>query len=80
MKVLLFARIRDQIGEGAVEVDDGLTVAELRQTLQQQFPQQENLFETGYALVAINQELVTDETQPLQPQDEVAILPPMTGG
>lgn len=80
MKVLLFARIRDQIGEGSVEVDDGLTVAELRQTLQQQFPQQANLFETGYALVAINQELVTDETQPLQPQDEVAILPPMTGG
>ncbi len=55
-------------------------ILQCQQTLQQQFPQQENLFETGYALVAINQELVTDETQPLQPQDEVAILPPMTGG
>jgi len=80
MKVLLFARIRDQIGQGTVDVEDGLNVAELRQSLQRQFPQQASLFDSGYALIAVNQALASEETQVLQAQDEVAVLPPMTGG
>ena len=80
MKVLLFARIRDQIGQGTVDVEDGLNVAELRQSLQRQFPQQASLFDSGYALIAVNQALASEETQALQAQDEVAVLPPMTGG
>ena len=80
MKVLLFARIRDQVGQAFVEVTEGLTIAELRQVLQQQFPEQASLFDSGYALIAVNQALASEETQVLQAQDEVAVLPPMTGG
>jgi len=80
MEVHLFARIRDQIGHGTVVVESVCTVAELRHLLQLKFPQQKDVFDAGYALVAVNQAVITDEAHVLHEHDEVALLPPMTGG
>lgn len=80
MKILLFARIRDQLGIDSVDIDKPTTVAELRLLMQRQFPDHSALFEDGFSLVAVNQEIETTGARRLRESDEVAFLPPMTGG
>ena len=80
MKVLLFARIRDQVGIESLNIEEPLTVAELRLLMQQRFPAHSALFDEHFSLVAVNQEIETAAGRPLQESDEVAFLPPMTGG
>lgn len=80
MKVLFFARIREQLGEDGLELDTPLTIASLRTYMQERFPNHKSLFGQEYALVAVNQEIETCESRELMNSDEVAFLPPMTGG
>jgi sulfur-carrier protein len=82
IQVLLFARLRDELGSDCLSLDlpAPCTVASLRTTLQQRFPQQADLLNAGRALVAINQTLTNDENAILQATDEIALFPPMTGG
>lgn len=80
MKVLLFARIREQVGLEQLEVPGCADIAALRQWMQSRFPQQQSLFATDFALVAVNQEIEPDDACVLKDSDEVAFLPPMTGG
>jgi sulfur-carrier protein len=82
IQVLLFARLRDELGRDCLSLDlpTPCTVASLRTTLQQEFPQQADLLSAGRALVAINQMLTNDENATLQATDEIALFPPMTGG
>lgn len=77
IKVRLFARYRELAGNGEVEVEveEGDTVAHLRQRLEQGFPQ----LQGWQPLVAVNLEHV-EPGFGLRPGDEVALLPPLSGG
>mmetsp|Transcript_22160 Transcript_22160/g.48536 ORF Transcript_22160/g.48536 Transcript_22160/m.48536 type:complete len:81 (-) Transcript_22160:80-322(-) len=78
VKVLLFGPARDAVGEGAVEVElADPTVAGLRTALAEQVPAVGPLLKSS--CVAINQEYA-DDTDAIKETDEVALVPPISGG
>jgi len=79
VKVLFFGRVRELTGitEEAVEMADGATLADLFERYAARFPQ---LAGFRASLVASrNQEFVSWDT-PLSAEDDVAFLPPVSGG
>ena len=84
MKVLYFAWLAERLQlseeEVALEQLDQPDVAGLMDWLIERFPAQKALLEDEKSVrVAVNQRLAT-RSHRLQPQDEVALFPPMTGG
>ena len=83
MKVLYFAWLRAKTGIGAEEVvppAEIATVAGLIDWLKQRSAgHAEALDNLAVVRVAVNQEYV-DLDHPVQPDDEVALFPPVTGG
>jgi molybdopterin synthase catalytic subunit len=79
VRVLLFGVLKDLFPEGikSVEVPAGATVATLLDHFRTLAPQQQALW-TSLA-VAVNQQYA-GLTQPLMDGDEVALLPPVSGG
>lgn len=78
LRILCFGITRDIIGqfEYATTLEDGATVADLKQTLSTQFPD----FQTLKSLrVALNSEYANDE-MPLKENDEIVLIPPVSGG
>jgi len=79
VSVRLFAGLHDLVGRREVELElvDGATVADLREQLASQYPAVAPLMS---ALVcAVNEEYVPNERR-LSPGDEVALIPPVSGG
>ena len=80
LKVLLFATLRDRAGGMKfidVEIEDGTTVAGLKDRIARQFPALKASMES--VLVAVNREYAFDELL-LQAGMEVAMFPPVSGG
>lgn len=79
IKVLLFAAARDCAGEREVtlSLEEDATVSQLKQELGCRFPALGVL--APVLSVAVNQEYSPDRTV-LRPEDEVAVLPPVSGG
>jgi molybdopterin converting factor subunit 1 len=77
--VLLFAAAREAAGRGRLEVPhrEGLTAAEVWEALQSASPSLAPL--AGSISVAVNQRFVPRDTV-LVPGDELAFLPPVSGG
>jgi molybdopterin converting factor subunit 1 len=77
--VKLFARLRDIAGTAELvrEVDDGSTVADLWQVLATEFPSIVS-YERSIS-VAVNADYAR-RNQALSDGDEVAFLPPVSGG
>ena len=77
--VKLFAAARDLAGHGEVEIElpPGADVAELRQALAAQLPPLAPL--AARSLVAVNAEYASDST-PVAEGDELALIPPVSGG
>lgn len=83
VKVLLFANLRERIGQ-SVEVvdipDSASTVAGLRIHLMQRGGAwQEILSDMKVVRIAVNHDMAAANA-PLNPGDEVAFFPPVTGG
>ena len=81
LAVRFFGSLREAVGEEAVSVDfAGGTVAALKARLRQRLPAAaaEAVFADGVQ-VAVNQVLAPDDA-PIASGDEVALLPPVTGG
>jgi molybdopterin synthase sulfur carrier subunit len=83
VKVLLFANLRERVGS-SVEVvdipDSASTVAGLRIHLMKRGGAwQEILSDMKVVRVAVNQDMAAANA-PLNPGDEVAFFPPVTGG
>ena len=79
VKVLFFGRVRELVGrsEESVEIGEGTTLAELFDGYQQRYPA---LAGFRSSLVAsCNQEFVPWDT-PLSAGDDIAFLPPVSGG
>lgn len=79
MTVLVFARLRELLGTGSVEIPwrENLQVATLREWIAQQWPESTRLL--SKSLVAINNEYVANDRL-IQPDDVIAIIPPVSGG
>lgn len=79
IKALFFGRLSESVSPIPVEVEvpEGATVAVVRRDLGTKFPQVEKLLLT--CMMAVNAEFATDENR-LSPGDEVAFLPPVSGG
>ena len=80
-RILFFAQLRELLGCSQIEVviDAPLSVADLRSKLIEQNPEWEAHLQHGQVLQAVNQILVNNKAI-VQPGDEVAIFPPVTGG
>ena len=82
INVLFFARVRDQLGvsEAQLELPEGeVNVGLIRSLLQQKGEPFESVLSDSDILVAINQEMATNETT-VEDGDELAFFPPVTGG
>ena len=79
VRVQLFARARDLAGCSRLEVSlaNGTTVADLRIRLAEQAPALATLLERS--ALAMNGEFA-DNRQLLNPDAEIALLPPVSGG
>ena len=79
VRVRFFAALREMLGTSELSLDlaDGQTVGDLHRELCARFPR---LAEYGSVLLySVNAEYVTPE-HPLQDGDEVALIPPVSGG
>src|SRR3990172_9935885 len=78
-KVRLFARLADLAGtrETEVELGEGLSVAEAFRVLCRRFPEMAD--HAGSLMYAVNAEYVSPDP-PLRAGDELALIPPVSGG
>ena len=79
IKALFFASCRDIVGnrEMDLDIEEGARVKELRTELLGNYPRLAALDEV--LSIAVNSEYV-DDTTVLNPGDEVAFIPPVSGG
>jgi molybdopterin synthase catalytic subunit len=79
MKVKLFATLKDRAkaSEVAIDMPQALTVQMLRAVIATQFPQLAPLL--PQSVVAVNKEFAFNHDT-VQPTDEVALFPPVSGG
>ncbi len=79
--VLCFAKAREIVdaSELQLQLPEGATSRDLVALLVQQHPKLQDLFKS--CVLAVNQEYVrVDEAIALKQSDEVAIIPPLSGG
>ena len=75
MKILIFGKLTDIFGTDNYTTEQVAAVSELKETLEQTFPQLK-----GYVyLVAINNEIARGNSA-ISADAEVALLPPYSGG
>ncbi|WP_225918090.1 molybdopterin converting factor subunit 1 [Neiella holothuriorum] len=81
MNVLLFASLREAVGQETLAVDIALPcrVEALKQHIADQHPSIATAQSNQALLVAVNQMIVGNEHQ-VEEGDEVAFFPPVTGG
>ncbi len=77
LTVHLFAAAAERVGAPRVELPGPPTVAHLRQQLTDHWPALADLLPR--CAVAVNHEYATDDTA-LSAGDEVAVIPPVSGG
>ncbi len=78
LKILSFGIAKEIIGqlELSVQLPEAATVADLKQFLTQQFPDFQKL---ASLRVAVNTEYA-DDAALLHPNDEIVLIPPVSGG
>ncbi|MBY0275233.1 molybdopterin converting factor subunit 1 [Candidatus Binatia bacterium] len=78
VRVRFFASLRERLrtSEASRELSPGATVDDLLRTLRAEFP---DLASSGRVSIAVNAEYV-DARHPLSDGDEVALIPPVSGG
>ena len=82
--ILLFGRLKGAFGADRLPFPEGeglRSAADLRVRLAQLHPDQAGLIGSRAVRIAVNQELAADEAgTPVSPSDEIALLPPLSGG
>ncbi len=76
MKVLAFGIVKEIMGGASVAVDANISVAALQASLEQQYPRLKQL---SAFMIAVNGEYAGPDVI-VKPGDEVAIIPPVSGG
>ena len=77
--LLLFATAKDLFGESkiTVELPDSATIAQLKRALVQRQPDVASVI--GRCAFSVDQQYASDSTE-LQPEQEIAMIPPVSGG
>lgn len=80
--VLLFGRLKDAFGAASIAMPEGVgTAAELRALLAAEHPDLAETILAKTVRIAVNHEMVADEAGTrISAGDEVALLPPLSGG
>ena len=76
MKVLAFGIVKDIFGATTIEVDSIVDTVQLKALLEEKYPRLKEL--VSYA-IAVNDEYAQDNVV-IDSGDEVAIIPPVSGG
>jgi molybdopterin synthase sulfur carrier subunit len=78
IKIKAFGITREIVGQRELELElsDGKTVSELRKLLNEQYPKMKGL---KSLLIAVNNEYAEDHIT-LKSDDEIALIPPVSGG
>lgn len=78
LKILAFGITKDILGaaEKELETQDDLNVGQLKRILEEDFPQ---LVKLKSYFIAVNEEYAEDD-QIIVERDEVALIPPVSGG
>ena len=80
MEILLFGIAKDIVGKGSFRFDDGdsapVSVSELKEKLRRMYPEFQRLSSLA---VAVNSSYAEDK-ELLNHGDEVAVIPPVSGG
>ncbi|WP_108649477.1 molybdopterin synthase sulfur carrier subunit [Dongshaea marina] len=81
IKVLFFAQIREllNVGELTLELGSLSTVDEVRQALSERGEKWDFALESDRLLASVNQTICSLDSR-VQPGDEIAFFPPVTGG
>ncbi len=81
IKVVFFAALREQLSCAGLtlENENTLTVEQVKQTLIEMHPEWKVHLESTSLLCAVNNDMVHSE-HAVNPSDEVAFFPPVTGG
>lgn len=79
IRVILFGRVREIVGSGEIDLPagPGATTGSMLRSLVELYPELGPW--SGVIRVAVNREYVPGETA-LSPGDEVAVIPPVSGG
>ncbi len=80
-KILVFAQLREQLGQPQVDIElpqAEVTLIDLSSYLLACFPEQRAVLEASR--FAVNQVYVSDLSHPVSPNDEIALIPPVSGG
>lgn len=76
MRILLFGIAKDIAGAPVITAEGVDTVAGLKTWLYERYPR---LLQLKSLLIAVNKVYATDENE-INPDDEVAVIPPVSGG
>jgi len=78
LNILAFGITKDIVGGASIDIDipEGWSVAELKTHLSKHYPAMQELTSL---LIAVNEEY-GDDTQILKEKDEIALIPPVSGG
>ena len=81
MNILLFGITRDIVGQASLTIPDReagrlKTVASLKRYLRETYP---GLDAVSTLAVAVNKDYAAEETV-IEPMDEIALIPPVSGG
>jgi molybdopterin converting factor subunit 1 len=77
IRIKLFGIARDIVGQGSLVIESGVSnVGELLAKVQADYPEFNRLTSL---LVAVNEEYA-ELTDPIKENDEVALIPPVSGG
>jgi len=81
IKVLFFARLREQLSTDSIEISANSvkTTEQIRQQLAEKDELWAKVMAADSLLVAVNQQ-ITDWSHSVNEGDEVAFFPPVTGG
>jgi len=79
LPIRVFARLRELAGTDVINVTvpNDATVADVRTAVEGMWPQASRLL--ANSAVAVNNEYA-DADHPIRPRDEVALIPPVSGG
>lgn len=77
--VLAFAQLREAFQTDQLKLElERSTLSELRTLLEEQFPEAKNTLKNSR--FALNQSYQMDESTPVKSGDEIALIPPVSGG
>ena len=81
IRVLFFAKIKESLGVNFIDLKltTPTSIEEIRNSLFCEFINNKSLFLPKNSLVAVNQEIITENIM-INQNDEVAFFPPVTGG